>query len=203
MKELKCKSCGATINVDEDKEYGTCPYCGSKYKLNEEVNVNINLDKDMKEIVKERIQTANKTGKVIGIIFIITFIVVILIVALSRVNFDNKVKEDRKNFNEKVNESKEQQEKNKKQFEIQMFNNKYNMYSGTQPKFFIEDLIGKVITNNEEGKDIIIVNYKESQTSEKSELLNLMNELTNQKYMIAFGYSEEGKINQITIDDIQ
>ena len=41
MEKLKCSSCGGEITVDDDKEYGTCPYCGTKYKLNKDVNVNI------------------------------------------------------------------------------------------------------------------------------------------------------------------
>ncbi len=31
MKEAKCTSCGANIQVDEQKDAGVCPYCNSAY----------------------------------------------------------------------------------------------------------------------------------------------------------------------------
>lgn len=31
MKQAKCTSCGANIEVDENSEVGTCPYCKAAY----------------------------------------------------------------------------------------------------------------------------------------------------------------------------
>jgi len=33
MEKLKCESCGANLEIDENKEYATCKYCNLKYKL--------------------------------------------------------------------------------------------------------------------------------------------------------------------------
>lgn len=46
MIELKCKSCGANLSVEEDREFGFCQYCGAKYILKESVNVNLNVKID-------------------------------------------------------------------------------------------------------------------------------------------------------------
>ena len=48
MKKLRCTSCGAELKVDDNKEYAVCEHCGSKYKLNEDVNINIKLDDNIK-----------------------------------------------------------------------------------------------------------------------------------------------------------
>ena len=34
---MKCKNCGALLNVDDEKKEGTCPYCNTKFKLDDEV----------------------------------------------------------------------------------------------------------------------------------------------------------------------
>ena len=35
MKKLRCSSCNGELTLDENKEYATCNYCGTKYKLKE------------------------------------------------------------------------------------------------------------------------------------------------------------------------
>lgn len=36
--ELKCKQCGGDLVVDENNNYGTCIYCGTKYQLQHQTN---------------------------------------------------------------------------------------------------------------------------------------------------------------------
>ena len=43
MKKLKCESCGGDIELDENKEFATCPFCQTKYQLNETKNIYIKM----------------------------------------------------------------------------------------------------------------------------------------------------------------
>ena len=33
MNILKCPNCNATISIEDNREYGFCPYCGQKIQL--------------------------------------------------------------------------------------------------------------------------------------------------------------------------
>ena len=46
MKKIKCESCGANLEFDDDLTTGYCMYCGAKYMLEEKVNVNVNVKVD-------------------------------------------------------------------------------------------------------------------------------------------------------------
>lgn len=39
MRSLTCNACGATIEIDENREFGFCNYCGTKIQLHEVVEV--------------------------------------------------------------------------------------------------------------------------------------------------------------------
>lgn len=36
---LKCQNCGQILEIDDTRDIGFCPYCGSKYQLAEKVKV--------------------------------------------------------------------------------------------------------------------------------------------------------------------
>lgn len=44
MKKLKCETCGANIEFDDNLTIGFCKYCGTKYMLEEKININVKLD---------------------------------------------------------------------------------------------------------------------------------------------------------------
>ena len=99
MEKLKCTSCGGEINVDSDKEYGTCPYCGTKYKLKKDVNLNIKLDDNMKEVLNNGFGMFGRFSKFM-FIPIIGFIVIIFIaIAFSFFDFHNDEDKDSLIFN--------------------------------------------------------------------------------------------------------
>ena len=58
MRKLKCNSCGGEMTIDETKEYATCKYCGMKYKLNDDLNVNIKIDDSVKDVLNTGLSTA-------------------------------------------------------------------------------------------------------------------------------------------------
>lgn len=57
MKQLKCPSCGADLNLDDSKEYGFCSYCGTKVQINDRINVHVTHEQ-AKEGPKELLQKA-------------------------------------------------------------------------------------------------------------------------------------------------
>ena len=42
MKQAKCPSCGANINVNEEQEAGICPYCKSAYSTERAISAYTN-----------------------------------------------------------------------------------------------------------------------------------------------------------------
>ena len=38
MRVLKCSSCGGDIQINENSSQGVCPYCGTKYELEQSTN---------------------------------------------------------------------------------------------------------------------------------------------------------------------
>lgn len=47
---LKCPHCGGDINLDNSRDYGFCIYCGSKIKIQQDIN-NINISVSLREQV--------------------------------------------------------------------------------------------------------------------------------------------------------
>lgn len=61
---LKCPNCNADIELDQDREFGFCNYCGSKIMIADAVQkvsgtVNINRSSEINNILKERKTTKN------------------------------------------------------------------------------------------------------------------------------------------------
>lgn len=74
---VKCPNCGASIQLDSDREEGFCSYCGSKVKIKEAISkVNIDKSGDLKNLLnlanaaieanngQEALEYANKTLEV-------------------------------------------------------------------------------------------------------------------------------------------
>ena len=65
MLPVKCAQCGASIEVDDTKETGKCPYCGTTYVTQRVVN---NYNTFVYE--KETVLWAGETGKVGCIVYL-------------------------------------------------------------------------------------------------------------------------------------
>lgn len=200
MEKLKCESCGANLKVDENNEYASCPYCNLKYKLKKDVNYNIKLelDEDIKEGLKKGGKIAGKVGIVYVIVQVIIFVVVLGIVIFSvskifglvsnQINENNLVEKD-------VSDTQNTVEQN-------MFNGVYEMYSGTQSKFFVTSLLENVVTNNKKYEDKkITVIYNDINTTIPDEITSLKQELPDKDYEVVLDYNDSGYIYQITLQD--
>lgn len=173
MKKLKCTSCGGNMTIDANNEYATCSYCGTKYKLNQDINLNLNLDEDIKETIIERQIFAKK----FMIIPIIMFIVISVFMMYRFITFHNN-----------------------SSFDVDNFNASFEMKSGKQSKFFINDLINDVITNNQKNKDkLITVKYDNIETTDIEEIIEIQNSLNESSYTVLFDYDKKGYINKVTL----
>ncbi len=137
MKKLKCTSCGGNLKVDENKEYATCEYCETKYKLNDDMTINIKLD----DSIKDNLTKASKFMAVPIIIFAIIFItsvgIIITVIFKSNANFD----------------------KNR-------FNNQFIYMNGTQDKIFVDNLLDSVSESNKKNKRQVEIVYGEKTISD-------------------------------------
>lgn len=211
MKKLKCTSCGGKVTVDPTQEYATCDYCGTKYKLNEDINVNIKLDENVKETFNEGMKHVGKFGLLFSIpAIIIGLIAIIIIVTIaikmidisssSHINdFDHNQITDEKS-NEMYEETKEKIENIINQESPSIFNMKYEMYSGKQSSFFLDIPLNNVITNNQKNKEKqITVVFEDKSTTDVNEIVNIQNSLTKSEYTVLYEYDDEGYINKLIL----
>lgn len=196
MKKLKCEACGANLQIDANNEYATCPYCNLKYKLKQDVNLNFEVDDDIKESIKKGGNVLFKIGVghfvIVGIIILFVFFMVFkvfneIFTGISKFDVDNLII-DKENRNDS--------------FDSKMFNSKYELYSGSQSKFFIDKLLDNVISNNRNGSDkIILVVYNETQTADVDEIITLKNNLLDKDYQVLLDYDDKGFVNKVTLED--
>lgn len=209
MKKLKCTSCGGNMTVDSNNEYATCSYCGTKYKLNQDINVNLNIDED----IKEAFIGTRQMGK-FGLIIILPIIVFIFIFVISNILFDRRVNEDRVQFEQnyedttnnmqQIQEELKNNEENIDEFENKVstssFNWKLETHSGVQRKFFVELLLSDVIASNNKNKEQLIeVVIGNRSTKDIDEITEIRKTLSQEEYTVIFDYDEKGYINKVTL----
>lgn len=87
------------------------------------------------------------------------------------------------------------------QVEIRMFNAPFELYSGSQSGFFLENLLDKVVTNNKtEADHIITVVYNETMTAVPDEITTLKQNFEDSKeYEVSLDYDTNGFVNKVTI----
>lgn len=215
MEKLKCESCGANLEIDENNKYATCPYCNLKYKLKQDNNLNIKLELD--EETKATIKKGGGFLLKLGIgHFIITGIISLLIVGvviLSIIKIINSVPsvkpeiKENKNNDDSSDSNYNEYDSNfdkyddmKQKIEKSSFNSKYELYSGKQSKYLLKTIFDSVATNNSKNSDkkITIVCNGVS-TEEPEEINNLYNSLQDKEYEAKLDYDDNGYVNKITI----
>lgn len=185
MKKMKCSSCGANLKIDENNEYATCPYCRSKYKVNEDVNVNFNfnMDDNMKEFIDKPFKRVNKGIKIYIIFF---FIIFFAIAATFIVSFIDIIKSSN----------------TPSSYDIASHNNSIKIYSGKQSKFFIETLLDNINETNKTDSIKVVIKYDNNEYTESEDIIMLKQMLEDKYYEIDFEYDKNGFINVCNILDI-
>lgn len=197
MEKLKCESCGANLEIDENQEYATCPYCKLKYKLKKDDNFNINLQLD--EGTKETLKKRGKVVAKIGIVYIIgSFIVTIIVIGAIVFGVTKIFGFVSKEINNQLDANTEEDNI----FDKESFNSDFEMYSGKRSKLFVKELLNDVITNNEKPKSrIISIIYGSYNTTDSQEILNIQDLLVNDDYNVLLDYDSKGYVTSITLQD--
>lgn len=178
MKEIKCKNCGGKIQVDENKEYGVCTYCGTEFKIKDEVNynVNFNMDENTKEVFDTFTKGPFKMHKVASAIITIIAVAIFVIIGVSM--FKDASSSDAEHFN---------------------FN--FEHYEGGQIYFFGEKVLDDIIANNMNEEHRITVVYGDLSATTSEEVKNLKNTIEHKKYIFHFEKDKKGYINKLILTD--
>lgn len=198
MKKLKCDSCGAEMIIDESEEYATCKYCGMKYKLNDDLNVNLKLDDSVKDVLN----TGLSTAKHFSLFMLFPIIIFIIIIALA-IFFTYKESNENKDFfndaEEKINDMYNNQKDDISKYS---FNFQFEDENGTRQKIFVEDLLDDIIGSNKKYNRKIVLVYGDISTADENEIINIKHKLDKPKYEVRIDYDSDGYVNKITIEDI-
>ena len=200
MKKLRCTSCGAELKVDEGNEFAVCEHCGSRYKLNEDLNINIKIDDNVKEVLNKSTETANKMSKFMLIPFVIFFIVFIGFF-IFKSNFIKGFNEKSKNTNEE--NGKKQQEEIENSFLKEYFNVQFSNANGTKSGFLLESVLDTIIESNKTHDRKVTLIFDGNSTIEEDEILNYKHSLNDRtNYEVIVNYDNDGYINEIKVDKI-
>ena len=173
MEKLKCSSCGGEITVDNDKEFGTCPYCGTKYKLNEDINFNIKMDDNTKDVLTSGARHFSK----FMFIPVIMFFVIFAFVIFSFFSFGSKR-------------------------DINSFNFQFTNDSGTKSAFFMGDILDDVIESNKTHDRKVVLVFDGKEITDESEIVSIKHSLSG-SYEVSLNYDEKGYINKMIVNKIE
>lgn len=198
LKELKCKNCGAKIELEEGKTEVTCKYCNTTFKVDDEYSKAYNYTKGILKAHNEQMQEFynSREGKlskrIINIIIIIVFLIFFLVIGLMISNIYN-YSPIRSNVIETKNES----------IDADMFNIQFSGMNGQKSTFFINDYLDKIVTNNKKHQEhIITVKYQDKETSNPDEIIAIKKGLDESKqYELSTDYDQAGFINKLTITE--
>lgn len=190
MEKLKCSSCGAELEVEENKEYAKCNHCGARYKLNEDLNVNIKLDDSIKEKLNDQLEmvTTPKTTIIsIAVIFIIGVFICVIAASTFSYRSDNTFNEER---------AKQQEESSKDNFNFQFYG-----ANGTKNAFLLEHTLDEIVQSNKTNDRKVSLVFNGTETTEESEIINIKHSLDGD-YEVSINYDDTGYINKIIVDKI-
>ena len=206
LKELKCKNCGAKVEVDENATQATCKYCNTTFAIEDEYSAGYKYTKGVlkakdeqyeKDIEKMKKNPAFKIMIAIIITIIIISILIFIFVTNSffKMNNDNFFnKSDKENISDKIEDTKN---------DADYFNFTYYGMNGTKSKFFIERYLDNIVTNNKTNKEhLISVKYLDKETSNPDEIIEIKKSLVDGKeYELSMDYDKNGYFNKLTITE--
>jgi len=179
MEKLKCSSCGGHLEIEENKEYAKCKYCGARYKLNEDLNVNIKLDDNMKEILNNGFGTVQKFSKFAIIPMAIIFVIATFIIITIATSF-NSSSDGSKN----------------------MFNIHLEHQGGTKSAFFLESTLDDIIQSNKTHNRKVALVFEGKETTDEKEIIDIKHSLSG-TYEVSINYDDKGYVNKIIVEKIK
>ncbi len=88
-------------------------------------------------------------------------------------------------------------------FDKAIFNMDFEISQGSNVSSTVISILDKVVISNKKYDKKITVSYKEIETQEESDIINIKKQINNMsEYNISYDYDEDGFINKVTIIDL-
>lgn len=201
MEKLKCSNCGSPLELDEDKEFASCKFCNTKYKLNEDknINVNIKLDENTKESIKKGVNSAKETlnkNKKIPILLIIPFIIIFITVFVFIILVSIDVFKGFRTANTTVTGV-------KKNISQTIFNSPIEVFKGTKKGSMIYSLIDQIDSSNKRNDNKIVITIDDTKFKDTNDILKIKSMIDKDKeYEVILNYDNDKLINECIIKEI-
>ena len=89
------------------------------------------------------------------------------------------------------------------QFEVEKFNQAYELLAGTNKGLFVTNILDTIITSNKTEEKKITVKYQETETQDEAEIKNIKQKIkTMNDYDVTFEYDENGFVNKAIIENL-
>lgn len=199
MKTMKCKSCGAKLKLEKGQEYITCEYCGTEYKLDENIksNANFNMEEAEKKLDGMRDIEGNgtKVAGIVMIIFMVLFFIIFTMVFIFTTGHVRRTVENNTKIENYIEE----------RYDVNMFNSRFYSDAGTKYGSMVGLTLDGVISNNKEyPKKQISVIYNKINTQDEREIINIKHSLEDfSKYEVIINKDKEGFVCEVIIEDIK
>ena len=202
--ELKCKNCGAKLEVEEGATQVTCKFCGTTFSIDDAYTQGYKYTKGVlkaqSEQMEESLNTAQeflknssfgKTSKVFSVVFATIFILIFVFIGYGIYT----------TFSETENESETAHDN----FEVNSFNMPYENDAGKRSGFFIVRTLDDIVTNNKTNKShIITVVYNDIKATDEKEIKEIRNMLSEDKdYDVSLSYDNNGYVNKFAIENLE
>ncbi len=208
LNELKCKNCGAKIELEEGKTEVTCKYCNTTFSVDDDYTKAYKYTKGMLKAHHEQMQenlkefnnsregkSAKRLSTIIQILCFIVFMIALIMIGITTFNMSNN-----RPLNNNTNIS---NRTNNDNINAEIFNSTFYGYKGTKSTFFVKNCLDEIINSNKSEKShIITLKYNDKETSNPDEILEIKKSLDESKqYELSMGYDSNGFINKITITE--
>lgn len=193
--ELKCKNCGAKLEVEEGATEVTCKFCNTSFSIDDAYTEGYKYTKGVLKAHDEQMEKEmerakefmrnNPFGKTSKVFTIIMFSIIILFFGFIGYNIFVSFTDD--------------------SFDIKSFNSSYEVDAGKRSGFFLTGTLDDIVTNNKKNKKhIITVVYKDITTTDEKQIKKIRDSLnTHDYYDVSLDYDEKGYVNKFSIEDIE
>ena len=214
LKELNCKNCGATLEVEENATQVKCKFCNTTFAVEDAYTDGYKIEKGKLQAQSEHFAKSmeqvndflnnnpiakihKKMSIIITIIFVVIFVMVLIGIISTSVS-QNKMR-DKINDDSIINDMNDYMS----DFDIKVFNNQFEMYKGTEYGSSVGRLLDEVSTNNKKNADNqVTVVFKETTTKDPEEMKNIKKQLGDwTEYEVSFEYNDSGLIYLATIEE--
>lgn len=212
FKELKCKNCGANLEVEENAKMVTCQFCHTTFSVEDTYSESYDSTKAKLQAIDDhfKIKKISKISLIIGIALFIVAVVVIAKVFLTVFkedkvgdsSFKRSVTEKKNDFDHSMDKAKDVIDQVVDHATVDSFNSTYNLYTGTQKGFFLRNCIDKVVTNNKTNSNHqITVKYNGIETKDSNQLVEMKQSMDDMsEFEVSLDYDQNGYIYMISIN---